>query len=106
MGSHQIVHIEIDCDFPGCDEWFGISNLGFGVGTKIEKMMFAIGWTSISFPGENKYEGECLYFCAKCRGKDPRLIKKHKCIYMRKTKKGKPSEYGSVLECYFCGRLK
>ena len=103
MGYNQIIYIEIECDYPNCNEYLLFSNEG---GEKIQKMMRSIGWTSISFPGENKYDEEFLCFCAECKKKDPNLIENHKCIYMRKTRKGTPSEYGTILECYFCRRLK
>jgi len=99
MTLGQVVHIEISCDFPGCDEYLLFSNKGWG---KIKKMIYAIGWTSISFPGENKHEEEFLHFCARCKGRNLNLIEDHECIFIRKTKKGKPSEYGTVLACYFC----
>ena len=104
MTYQQIISVEVFCDFPECDEYLLFA--WEEAGEKIQIMMRAIGWTSISFPGEKKYEQECLDFCAECKEKDPRSIKEHECIYMRKTKTGKPSEYGSILECYFCGRKK
>ncbi len=99
MGYNQILHIEIECDFPGCDEYLEFSNEEW---EKIDKMIRSIGWTYISFPGEERHNKKCLYFCARCKGRNLNLIEEHVCILMRKTKKGEPSEYGSILECYFC----
>lgn len=101
MGYNEVMHIEIDCDYPGCDEYLIFGCEGW---ERIKKMMQAIGWTHISFPGEEKGRSESLYFCAECKKKDPGSIKKHDCVFIRMTKKGKPSDYGTILECYFCGR--
>jgi len=106
MAYHEIIHTEIWCDFPGCNEYLMFSNEGW---EKIEKMIKAIGWTHFSFPSEEDEYGittKNLIFCSNCKAKEILPNQIHKCIYMKRTKKGKPSQYGSVLECVFCGRLK
>ena len=103
MGYQEIINIEISCDFPECDEYILFSYEGW---EKIGKMIRAIGWTHIDFPGENENTPEALDFCADCKNKDPDLIKNHNCVFIRKTKKGDVSFYGHTLECYFCGRKK
>lgn len=103
MTCHQIIQesIEISCDYPGCDECLFFGDEGW---EKIKKMIRAIGWIDISFPGEE--DKEYLDYCPNCKEKETPINEPHVCIYMRKTKKGKPSEYGSVLECVFCEKLK
>lgn len=104
MSYHELIQIEIRCDFPGCDEYL---LFGHEEWEKISKMIKAIGWTSISFPGgASDLVDESLDFCSECKNKDVLSIEDHNCIYMRKTKGGKPSYLGSILECYFCGKLK
>lgn len=104
MSYKEIMHIEIGCDYPGCDEYL---LFGHEEWKDINKMSRAIGWTHISFPGESK-DGpdEGLSFCSNCKNKELPVKEKHVCVYMRKTKKGKVSYYGSILECYFCWKIK
>lgn len=104
MSYHQIFQIEIDCDFPGCDEYLTFSNEGQ---EKISKMIKAIGWTELSFPSDDEDYGQTnLNFCSNCKDKEIPTKEDHDCIYIRKTKKGKVSALGSVLECVFCERIK
>lgn len=103
MAYNEVINIEISCDFPGCDEWLLFGHEGW---SKIGKMIHAINWTWITFPGEVKGMAETLCFCAGCKEKDPGDIKEHKCVYVRRTKAGKPSDYGKILECYYCEKIK
>lgn len=104
MSYHQIMHIEIYCDFPGCDEYLLFSDEGR---EKIRKMIKAIGWTELSFPSDDEDYGQTnLNFCSNCKGKEIPTKEVHDCVYIRKTKKGKVSALGSVLECVFCERIK
>jgi len=103
MSYHQIIEIEISCDFPGCDEYLIFSDEGW---EKVSKMIKAIGWTWLDFPGDDEnYIQTHLDFCPGCKDKEIPVSEAHDCVYMRKTKKGKLSHYGSVFECYFCGKL-
>ena len=105
MAYQETRQIEITCDFPMCEEWLLFGPEGWD---KIEKMIYAIGWTHISFPSEDKTERlKYLTFCSDCKKKelplDSGVNKNHHCVFMRTTKTGKPSEYGTVLTCYYCG---
>lgn len=103
MSYCEIIHVEIYCDFPGCDQWL---LFGDEESKNIVKMMRAINWTGISFPSEERYRDKNLDFCPACKYKDLPEDEKHDHVYMRKTKKGKPSDRGSILECYFCAKIK
>ena len=106
MSYQQIPLIEIYCDFPGCDESRIFSDEFMGL-EKINKMIKAIGWTELSFPSDDEDYGQTnLNFCPDCKDKKMPINEDHECVYIRKTKKGKVSNYGSVFECIFCERLK
>lgn len=106
MSYNQIPLVEIDCDFPGCDECLIFSEEFLGR-EKIRKMIKAIGWTELSFPSDDEDYGQTnLNFCSNCKDKEIPTKEDHDCIYIRKTKKGKVSALGSVLECVFCERIK
>jgi len=97
----------IECDFPGCERFIMVTGLDIYCGNNLAKMIKAIGWTSISFPPDpnNHAQQWGLDFCPKCKNKDVDEIKEHDCVYMRITKKGKISDWGQSLKCYFCGKI-
>lgn len=79
-------------------------------GVYLRKAIQVLGWAYVDFPGE---EGETsIYSCSECVAKAKKGIEveatddNHNCIFIRKTKTGKPSEYGKELSCFICGKFK
>ena len=108
MGMYQVYGWGIGCDMPDCYACFEILGLDEG----IVKMAEVIGWVFIDFPGEQSYTDSHVVACPKCTVDEEKGIVKeatddnHDCIYIRKTKTGKPSHYGKYLSCFICGKIK
>ena len=93
---------------PDCNNGFEV----LGIDADIVKMAKALGWSFIDFPGEERWGTAYVASCPECSADEEKGIIKeatdenHNCIYIRKTKTGKPSEYGKYLTCFICGKIK
>lgn len=95
----------IECDYPGCDETILTEDIAPGNCVPCEKTLNARGWAFITPPASS----DSLAFCPDCKNKELPTDQKrevHDCIYASYTKKGKPSELGSIQRCLLCDGLK
>ena len=103
MGCLYAEHLMvIECDYPECGNTTISEDIAPGNWWPDERVLNAKGWTFITF------HKTWLAFCPKCRDKKlptDQERKFHNCVYETFTKKGKPSDHGSIRRCYICDGL-